>query len=131
MSKDNSLLRHLKGNNETQEDDDETRGELIENHEAEDKSNKVIENDLICNLLKMTNSLNAELIPSATDMEMKEFNWTVSFIDTGHLVFNFTFENPLFISMGNNPDTMKITFLNTPYYLIPADSRLEAIPNGW
>ena len=28
----------------------------------------------------MTNSLKAELIPSATDMEMKKFNWTVNLI---------------------------------------------------
>ena len=91
----------------------------------------VFDGEKICNLLKMTNSLRAELIPSATDMQMKSFNWTVSFIDKYNLVFNFTFENPHYISMDENPDTMRITFLNTPYYLIPHNTELEAIPNGW
>ena len=48
----------------------------------------------------MTNSIKAELIPSASDMDKKAFNWTLSFIDTSSMVFNFTFENPLYISMG-------------------------------
>ena len=58
------------------------------------------EGEKICNLLKMTNSLRAELIPSATDMQMKAFNWTVSLNDESNLEFNFTFENPHYISMG-------------------------------
>ena len=47
------------------------------NENPNDQSNQEIENIMICNLLKMTNSLRVELIPSATDMEMKAFNWTV------------------------------------------------------
>ena len=35
------------------------------------------------------------------------------------MVFNFTFENPPYISMGDIPDIMKITFVNTKFYLDP------------
>ena len=33
--------------------------------------------------------------------------------------------------MGEKPDKMKITFLNTPFYLIPEDPSLDTIPNGF
>ena len=52
------------------------------NDESDADFDQEIENILICNILKMTNSLKVELIPSATDVEMKAFNWTVQYVDT-------------------------------------------------
>ena len=50
---------------------------------------------------------------------MKAFNWTMITIDERTLEFRFFFENPPFVSTDEKPDTMKITFLNTPFYLVP------------
>ena len=41
------------------------------------------------------------------------------------------FENPLFVSQSDFPDDMKITFLNTPLYMVPEDEDKLPIPNGW
>ena len=87
---------------------------------------------MICNLLKMTNSIRTELIPwSANHVANKTFTWTVSHIDEDHLHFDFIFDHPLYISQDGKWDTIKITFLNTPFYLIPEDKSKTAIANGY
>ena len=59
----------------------------------------VSDNELTCNLLKMTNSITAELIPYSTyDLEKKTFNWTVSQINESEILFKFIFDNPMYIS---------------------------------
>ena len=43
----------------------------------------------------------------------------------------FYFDNPIYISAGDLEDKIKISFFNTPLFLIPEDSNKMAIPNGW
>ena len=75
---------------------------------------------MICNLLKMTNSIKTELIPWSTNyLENKTFTWTLSTFDETKMSFNILFDYPLFISTDSEPDVMKITFLNTPFFLVP------------
>ena len=45
--------------------------------ELDQEMDQETENIMICDLLRMTNSLRVELIPSATNIEMKAFNWTI------------------------------------------------------
>ena len=80
----------------------------------------------------MTNSVKAELIPWTTEhLDKKKFNWTLAVIDEKNVQFNFFFEHPLFISQNAMADTMKITFENTPFYIVPQDSSKLPIPNGY
>ena len=80
----------------------------------------------------MTNSIKTELVPWAVDhVDNKNFTWTITSISEDKVAFDFIFENPLFISQGEKPDTMSITFLNTPLYLIPQDTNKKSIPNGF
>lgn len=45
----------------------------------------------------------------------------MSAIDESNLKFEFLFENPKFVSQDERPDVIKLTFLNTPFYLSPED----------
>ena len=64
-------------------------------------------------------------------VEKKTFNWTLTTLGVDTMELNFMFDHPSYISQDVKPDTIKITFLNTPYYLIPQDSSKMTLPNGY
>jgi hypothetical protein len=90
------------------------------------------ESEKIANLLKLSNSFEVNLVPgTAQDLDKKAFNWTVSELSGDKVAFDFTFENPEYISMGDRADYMNVVFRNTDVYLVPLDSEKGAVPDGY
>ena len=72
------------------------------------------------------------MIPgSAEYLDKKTFNWTLSELDEEKIEIRLIFDNPTYISAGDYEDIVKISFFNTPLYLVPDDPNKSAIPNGW
>ena len=82
-------------------------------------STEVAETDLICHLLKMTNSIQAVLIPwDDFELDWKAFTWTITSFDTDGFKIKFDFEEPTSISQNGRPDVMKISFENTNLFML-------------
>ena len=64
------------------------------------------------------------------DVDKKDFDWELSTFTTTEISIKFLFTDPTKISY-EKPDTMIITFQNTPFYMIPKDSTKQPIPNGY
>ena len=63
------------------------------------KAKEMEEFEMIANLLKMTNSVEIELVPWTSNfLEKKNFNWTLTAIDEYTLRFDFFFADPLYVS---------------------------------
>lgn len=48
-----------------------------------------------------------------------------------NISFDFEFENPEYISMGDRADYVNVKFHNTDVYLVPENSDLKALPDGY
>ena len=80
----------------------------------------------------MSNSFEVDLIPGTQqDLDKKDFKWTVSELNGDKIAFDFTFENPEYISMGDRADFMNVKFYNTDVYLVPKNSDKAAVPPGY
>ena len=72
------------------------------------------------------------MIPgSSENLEKKAFNWTIDVINEFQVLLSFKFEHPVYISMDDLIDTVKISFWNTNLYMFPADAEKAAIPDGY
>ena len=72
------------------------------------------------------------LIPGTTqDLDKKSFSWTVKELSGTSFDFDFTFDNPEYISMGDRADYMNVKFHNTDVYMVPKDSDKAAVPDGY
>ena len=86
---------------ESDEEFEEEEEELSEEEKAEQERLAKIaqEVEMIANLLKMTNSVEIELVPWTSNfVEKKTFNWTLTAIDEFTLKFDFFFADPLYVS---------------------------------
>ena len=71
----------------------------------------------------MTDSIKVELIPWNTEnLYMKTFTWALEVFNEKEMVINILFDHPYYISMGENPDTIKVTFMNTSLFLKPTNN---------
>ena len=87
---------------------------------------------MICDLIKLTDSVKVELIPwKTTYLPEKTYSWECNEMDSETLSFNFFFDKPPFISTDERPDTLMFTFTNTHLYMVPNDDSKEPIPDGW
>ena len=64
------------------------------------------------------------------DTSKKGFEWKLTSFTESEMSIKFLFNEPTSISF-DKPDTMVITFENTPIYLIPEDKNRLPIPNGY
>ena len=63
-------------------------------------------------------------------LDKKGFKWSIMRYDEDGITFQFTFEFPTHISVGEI-DTMKIQFFNTDRYLKPQNGDKSSIPDGY
>ena len=83
-------------------------------------------------MLKLSNSFEVDLVPGTSqDLDKKSFSWTVKELSGTSIDFDFTFENPEYISMGDRADYMNVKFHNTDVYMVPKDSDKAAAPDGY
>jgi hypothetical protein len=94
---------------------------ILQEAEVSDTA-EVSDQEKIANLLKLTKSFEVDLVPGTQqDLDKKAFNWTVSEMSGSQISFDFSFENPEYISMGDRADYMNVKFHNTDVYLVPTD----------
>ena len=74
---------------------------------------------MIGNLLKLSESIKAELVPGIDNyLDKKGFSWEVVSYNDIKIGLKFTYDHPEYISVGK-PDTMKISFYNTEAWVVP------------
>ena len=47
------------------------------------------------------------------------------------MVIKLSFENPIYIARGEEPDLVRVSFYNTEFYLDPVGETKKAVPNGY
>ena len=87
--------------------------------------------DATTSLLKVTESIKAELVPGTeNNLDKKEFTWKLVKYSKSEVQLQFNFKFPEFISV-DKVDTMKITFNNADNWVSPTDETKTSIPNGF
>ena len=72
-----------------------------------------------------------ELVPGTLiDLDKKDFDWQLTEYTSNEIIIQILFSKPEAISY-DKPDTMIITFMNTPFYMMPKDKTKQPIPNGY
>ena len=92
----------------------------------------------IANLLKIAEAVTVDFVsgdyidpqdPVAADR--RKFSWSIKDISTTGIELDLVFKNPLYVSTGEQPDTLITTFNKNELYMDALDLGAELLPNGW
>ena len=68
-------------------------------NEFSTESGKLSENEQVCHLLKITNSVRLVLVPGAVDnLEKKQVSWNITKIDEYGMTLKLWFAHPVYIA---------------------------------
>jgi hypothetical protein len=92
----------------------------------------------IANLLKIAEAVTVDFVsgdyidpqdPVAADR--RKFSWSIKDISTKGIELDLVFKNPLYVSTGDQPDTLIATFNKNELYMDAKNAAAELLPNGW
>lgn len=89
-------------------------------------------------MLKITQAITVDFVSGVwldpqdpIEAERRAFTWTIKNINEDGIEIDIKFDQPLFISLGEEPDTLITNFMRNDLFMLPVVEGKEILPNGF